>query len=71
MLYIGNQLRHLREGKGLNQRELAEAVDLDVSIISHLENNRRQVNIAHAIKLARFFDLTVDELLTFTVPVPA
>lgn len=71
MLHIGNQLRHLREGRGLNQRELAEAVDLDVSIISHLENNRRQVNIAHAIKLARFFDMTVDELLTFAAKEPA
>ncbi len=63
MLLIGERLRLLREQAGLNQKQLAETVGVDAATISHLEQNRRGVHITHAIKLARFFGLTVDEFL--------
>lgn len=63
MHLIGKRLRELREQKGINQRELAELIEIDAAIISHLEQDRRGVTVSHAIKLAKVFEIRVDDLL--------
>jgi transcriptional regulator with XRE-family HTH domain len=60
---FGAHLRELREAKGLNQRQLADIAGLQPATISHLEQGVREVRMVHAIKLARVFDITVDELI--------
>lgn len=68
--YIGERLRTLREDKGLNQRQLADAVGLDVGIINHLEWNRRGATIRHAVKLSEFFGVPLSDFLPEPTPVP-
>ena len=60
---FGAHLRELREAKGLNQRQLADVAGLNAATISHLEQGIREIRMSHAIKLARVFDMTVDELI--------
>lgn len=62
-MLIGERLRQLREQKGLSQVGLARLAGLDDATISHLELNRRDVNLNHATKLAKVFEITVDEFL--------
>lgn len=60
---FGTHLRELREAKGLNQSQLAELAGLHAATISHLEQGVRDVRMSHAIKLARVFEISVDELI--------
>ena len=60
---FGAHLRELREAKGWNQRELSELAGLRPATISHLEQGVREVRMIHAIKLARVFGISVDELI--------
>lgn len=60
-MQIGEQLRQLREQKGLSQKELATIAGLDDAIISHLECNRRHVTVEHATRLAKVFNMSTPE----------
>lgn len=63
MHYIGERLRAMREASGLSQRELAQQARLHAALISHLEQNRRPVTMNHAVKLAKVFGVSLDDLL--------
>lgn len=63
MYFIGKRLAELRKEKGLNQRELADEVGMHPAIISFLECNSREVNMKQAIKLSKYFDISVEELV--------
>jgi transcriptional regulator with XRE-family HTH domain len=60
----GDKLRKLRLNKGLSQFELSVDCNLERCLISDLENNKRPaVSLCTAIKLATFFETTIEELL--------
>jgi transcriptional regulator with XRE-family HTH domain len=61
-MQLGEKLRSLREGRGLLQRELAEAVGVTQVAIAHLEIGNRKPSFPMLIRLADFFGVSVDEL---------
>lgn len=71
MYLIGKRLAELRKEKGLNQRELADEVGMHPAIISFLECNARGVNMNQAIKLSKYFDISIDELVADATQEPA
>jgi predicted transcriptional regulator/DNA-binding XRE family transcriptional regulator len=54
-LFVGGQLRDLREQRGLRQAELARALGVSASYLNQIEHNRRPLT-------ARVLDLAVDAL---------
>ncbi len=58
-----DNLKELRLEKNLGQVELAKALDVSKGIISLWENGLREPNMYSLIKLAKFFDITIDELV--------
>ena len=60
----GNTLKELRKGKGLTQSDLSVDCSVDKDLISKLELGKRPaVSLCTVVKLANFFDVTIETLL--------
>lgn len=57
-----NRLISLRKEAGLTQEQLAEKIGVSQSMIGHCEAGTRDPGKANKIKLATFFNVTVDYL---------
>jgi putative transcriptional regulator len=57
-----NQVRGLREARGLSQGQLAEAMGVSRQTINSIETQRYTPSLPLAIGLARFFGQPVEEL---------
>ena len=65
---FGENLKSLREARGLTQAELGAAIGISGAHngevrIQHWEHNRQQPNIAQIIALKNTLQVTYDELL--------
>lgn len=64
MKRFGEKLRTLRKRRGISMRELAPALGLSAySYISEIENGKKTPPTELVIKIARFFDVSTDQLL--------
>lgn len=57
------RLKELRQEKGIGQIELAKNIEVSKGIISLWENGQREPNMYSLIKLAKFFNVTIDYLV--------
>jgi putative transcriptional regulator len=57
-----NQVRALRQRKGLAQGQLAVAMGVSRQTINSIETERYTPSLALAMALARFFGVTVEEM---------
>jgi putative transcriptional regulator len=62
---LKNRLEELRKQRGIRQEELAEKLEVSRQTIGSLENGRYNPSIILAIKIARFFDKSVEEIFIF------
>ena len=60
-----NRLEELRKQRGIRQEELAEALEVSRQTIGSLENGRYNPSIVLAIKIARFFGKSVEEIFIY------
>ena len=68
---IGKRIAHFRKEKGLTQEELAQHMGISPQAVSKWENDQTCPDISALPKLARLFDVTVDELLEGKEALPA
>lgn len=61
---FNEKLQALRKQKGITQEELAEAIYVSRTAVSKWESGRGYPNIDSLKELARFFSVTIDELLS-------
>lgn len=61
-----SKLKELREEKGIQQKELAEILDVSKSTVSGWEVGRNEPNQEMLIKIAAYFNVTIDCLLGTT-----
>ncbi len=57
-----NDVRMLRAARGLSQAQLAEAMGVSRQTINSIETGRYTPSLPLAIGLARYFELTVEEV---------
>lgn len=57
-----NCLRELRNARGLNQAELAEAIEVSRQSIIAMEAEKYDPSLPMAYRLAVYFDVPVEEL---------
>lgn len=62
---MNNRLEELRKQQGMKQEELAEKLEVSRQTIGSLENGRYNPSIILAIKIARFFDMPVEEIFIY------
>ena len=60
------RLRDLREDKDLSQKAVALYLRCDQSLYSKYERNERELPLPFAVKLAAFYETSVDYLLNLT-----
>ena len=60
-----NKLEELRKIHGINQEELAEAIEVSRQTISSLENGRYNPSIILAFKIGRYFGRTLEEIFIY------
>lgn len=58
-----NRIRELREERNLSQAKLAKELNLAQQTISGYENNSRVFDTEKAVRLAKYFNVSVDYLL--------
>lgn len=63
MSSLGSNIKLLRELNHLNQKELAERLNIATSTLSQYENNIRVPSDDIKIKIADYFNVTIDYLL--------
>lgn len=62
-LYLAQNLKYLREKKGLNQHELAAVFGLTDTAIGHWERCKRTPDIEMIIRLAEYFNVSLDDFI--------
>ncbi len=63
MLNYGEALKNQRELRYLSQTELAQATGLKQQMISHWEANKGLPNIDFCVRLADYYNISLDELI--------
>lgn len=56
---IGARIKELREARGLSQKDVAYAADLDRSYIASIENGARNVSSVNIEKIAKALQVSV------------
>lgn len=57
-----NRLEWLRKQRGVRQEDLAQALGVSRQTIISLEKGKYNPSLALAFKLARYFELTIEEI---------
>ena len=60
------RLRELREDRDLSQREIAELLNCTQTAYGKWENGKRDIKIDDLIKLAKFYNVSLDYLAGIT-----
>ena len=60
-----NYLEKLRKERGIKQEELADVLEVSRQTISSLEKGRYNPSIQLAFKIARYFDLKIEDIFIY------
>jgi len=62
---LKNRIEEIRKARGIRQDELAATLSVSRQTISSLENGRYNPSVFLAYKIARCFDMTIEEVFLF------
>lgn len=62
---LKNRLEELRKERGINQEQLAEALEVSRQTIGSLENGRYNPSILLAFKISRYFGLPIEDIFIY------
>lgn len=60
-----NRIEEIRKEKEIRQEEFARAMAVSRQTISSLENGRYNPSITLAYKIAKYFDMTIEDVFIF------
>jgi transcriptional regulator with XRE-family HTH domain len=70
MKNIGKIIKQIREEKNLTQQQLAELINMHRSNYSKVESGERDLSIDAINKVAKYFGMTIDQLVNFDGAIP-
>ena len=62
-LIDGSKIQALRARDGISQKQLGKIVGVDQSMIGYIEREARRPSVEVLIRLANYFDVTLDDLV--------
>jgi len=62
---MNNNLKNLRKIKNVSQNDLADALSGSRQTINSIENGKFDPSLTLAIKLTRYFNVSIDEVFTY------
>lgn len=60
-----NRLEEIRKEKGIKQEELADKLEVSRQTIGSLENGRYNPSIILAFRIARFFEMSIEDIFIY------
>ena len=63
MKIFAQRLLELRKEKGISQADLAKQLQVSYSVVCYWETDRSEPTAPNLVKIADYFDVTVDYLL--------
>lgn len=60
-----NRIEEIRKERGIKQEELAAALEVSRQTIGSLENGRYNPSIILAFKLARYFNMSIEDIFIY------
>ena len=60
-----NKIEDIRKERGIRQEEFAKAMGVSRQTISSLENGRYNPSILLAYKIAKYFEMTIEDVFLF------
>ena len=60
-----NNLEQIRKEKGITQEELANVLEVSRQTVGSLENGRYNPSIILAFKIAKFFELQIEDIFIY------
>lgn len=65
LIDMKNRLEELRKQRGIKQEDLANALEVSRQTIGSLENGRYNPSIQLAFKIARYFNMSIEEIFIY------
>jgi transcriptional regulator with XRE-family HTH domain len=62
---LADNLRTIREQKGLQQKQVAIEIGIGTTNYNRVENGQREASIEVLDKLAKFYGITIDDIVNF------
>jgi hypothetical protein len=62
---LKNKLEQIRKDRGITQEELANILEVSRQTVNSLENGRYNPSIVLAFKIAKVFDLQIEEIFIY------
>lgn len=60
-----NRLEEIRKQRGIRQEDLASVLEVSRQTIGSLENGRYNPSIILAFKIARYFDMQIEDIFIY------
>ncbi|GBF72514.1 transcriptional regulator [Paenibacillus sp. 598K] len=60
-----NRLEEIRKQRGIKQEELADKLEVSRQTIGSLENGRYNPSILLAFKIARYFEMSIEDIFIY------
>lgn len=60
-----NKIEDIRKARGIRQEDFARAMGVSRQTISSLENGRYNPSIMLAYKIAKYFEMTIEDVFIF------
>jgi len=62
---LKNRLEEIRKQRGIRQEDLAAALEVTRQTIGSIENGRYNPSIVLAFKIAKFFEMSIEEMFLY------
>jgi transcriptional regulator with XRE-family HTH domain len=67
---IGKNIRELRKSRGVTQQQIADLINMHRSNYSKVESGQREISISAVNKIAKYFSISVDDLINSKDDIP-
>ncbi|KAA1240360.1 helix-turn-helix domain-containing protein [Aquimarina sp. RZ0] len=67
---LADNIKRIREDKGLRQKEVANAIDMGYTSYNKVENGSREISVVEIQRLASFYNITVDQIINLDDKLP-
>jgi len=64
---LGQELRRIRESENILLRQVASYLEIDTAMISKMERGERKLNRVQVIRIAEYYNVSQEKLLTLWV----
>lgn len=61
---IGKNIKHLREQNGMTQQQIADLINMHRSNYSKVESGQRELSVGALCKIAQYFGVSLDDLVS-------